>query len=366
MEKAPLGLRLREWMAGHKKAQIAIMTIVLILLVAVVAYIVLRDSTQQQTIEAPSDLTETSAEAEDVNGPVRLLDGVLVPKKDVNPQPIAVMIENLESVRPQNGLNEASVVYETLAEGGITRFMAIYPGPPAAERIGPVRSARHYYVDWAEEYKAVYAHAGGSPQALNKLYGNTHVTDVNQIGGDQGFFWRDGDLLAPHNLFTSGALLTFALRDKELSNNKGDFEPWTFSSIEQVGVTAETISIEFSTSAYNVQWLYEPTTKTYLRSNGGAPHLDALSLEPVASATVVVQYVATELLESDTGRIDITTVGSGDAVVFRQGIAIEGTWEKDGENGRTQFLDANGKKIVLNRGTVWIEAVPNDRVIEYN
>ncbi len=293
----------------------------------------------------------------------RAIDGVLVPKGEENPYPVAVMIENLTVVRPQEGLASANLVYEALAEGGITRFMALYAGKTPG-RVGPVRSARPYFVDWALEYDALYAHAGGSPQALADIR-NYDVFDLNQFYNSQ-YFFRDytRGLASEHTLYTTGENLTFALRDLD-APDEGDYTTWTFKDeapLAERPAESKTIDINFSSFSYSVEYQYDPQTNDYLRFMAGEEHDDADGT-PIRPKNVVVQKVNTSL--ADEERLNMETIGEGAAVIFRDGMAIEGTWKKDARGDRTLFYDTNGDEIEFNAGQTWIEVIPTDREITY-
>lgn len=298
----------------------------------------------------------------------RLIDGVLVDKGRENFYPVAIMIENLSTIRPQSGLNKANVVYETLAEGGITRFLAIYASGEKIEEIGPVRSARDYYLDWVSEYNALYAHVGGSPSAL-RLITQYSLLDLDQIGGDHPYFWRDRERATAfeHTLFTSSELQARALRDKKIQK-EGDYEPWLFkkeeASLSERPDEAKKITIDFSTYSYKVEYEYNREKNVYLRSNGGTPHLDFKTQEQLLAKNVVVQYVKTRLV--DSSRLAIEAIGEGGALVFQDGQMINATWKKESRAERTRFYNKDGKEIQFNPGPTWVEIVPTDREVEYN
>lgn len=293
----------------------------------------------------------------------RKIDGVTVNADEANIFPVAVMIENLVSARPQSGLRDANVVYEALAEGGITRFLAVYASGTVIPKIGPVRSARSYYLDFALEYGALYAHIGGSPQALADIK-TLKVFDLNQFY-NSAYFWRAEDRPRPHNLYTSSEKLVFARRDLK-APAQGSFDPWTFkkeAALSERPTVAKTIDIDFSSFSYRVQYTYNRDTNTYLRGQGGESHLDANGKQ-IEAKNVIIQYVKTSLADAD-GRLSMTTVGDGKAIIFRDGAAVEGTWKKENRSSRTTFVDAKGDDIELNPGTTWVEIVPADRTITY-
>lgn len=296
----------------------------------------------------------------------RRLDGLIVAKEDANRYPVAVMIENLSSIRPQKGLSKASIVYETIVEGGITRFMAIFGGEQAKE-IWPVRSARPYYLEWASEYKALYAHCGGSPEAL-QLISAYYEPDLNQMYNPQ-YFWR-GRGSSPHNLYTSTELLTYALRDKGYLDKKPNFLMWSFKDSKKLDERPDEekfIKINFSSYPYMVEYKYDKKTNDYLRFNGGVAHIDLLTGQQLRAKNVIVQIVPPVWpLSSGKGRVGIDVVGENKVLVFRDGEVIEGKWYKKDRDSRTLFYDQNNKEIQLNRGQIWIEIIPEDRSVEYN
>lgn len=299
----------------------------------------------------------------------RSIDGKLVEPGQENPWLIGVMIENLASasVRPQSGLSSFPIVYETLAEGGITRFLALFIGEEARE-IGPVRSARPYYVEIAEEYDALYDHAGGSPQALSEIirYG---VHDLNAIGNGSRFHWRDRSKSAPHNLSTSSEKLQLALRDFEFTDKHPKFEPWIFKDeapLDQRGENGQELKVNFSSVSYQARFVYDRDSNTYGRFHGETEHKDANTDQQIRVNNVIVQKVAEERGGGEKGRILLNLQGEGEVLVFRDGQIITGNWKKADRNSRTKWFDAEGKEIPLNRGHSWVIIVPEGRTVEYS
>lgn len=361
--------RLRDllWRFKHsRKAQLGVSIGILVVLgIGIGSSIAIQQSWKSKSVTLTNN-TNSVTDVTDIQRR-RLLDGVFVDSEEAMfAMPIAVMVENLSTIRPQKGLGSASVVYEALAEGGITRFMAIFAGPGEISEIGPVRSAREYYVDWAEEYGGLYAHVGGSPDALARLAQQTEIVDLNQIGGDQLYFWRDTDISAPHNLLTSSEKLAYAVRDTVGETTRADFEPWLFKEDAKKANRPEgehTITLHFSSYSYEVEWAYDKKTNSYTRSNGGEEQVDALTDKPLRANTIVVQLVETSLLDDETGRLDLATQGEGIAAVFVDGERIDGTWKKPTEDARTRFYDDTGAEIELNAGPIWVEVLPSDKEI---
>jgi hypothetical protein len=300
----------------------------------------------------------------DEEGIPSLLDGEPLPEEVGADRPIAVMVENFSPIRArQKGLEQASIVYEALAEGGITRFLAIFNGSPAGE-IGPVRSARVYFISWASELRAPYVHIGGSPAALENLKTNGRVLNVDEF--DSSIIWRDKTLDAPHNAYTSVESIEKYADSMEFSSPFQ--EPrFIFKDPDDESGLIHVVSIEFSTQPYVVKFVYDETERVYKRFNGGVRHGE------IKAANVIAQYVSTGLLD-DEGRLSMQTNGTGKALVFRDGKVIEAVWQKDrsvnaGEQklsmGFTRFYDLTGAEIPLNRGQTWIEVVPEGKSVNY-
>ncbi len=280
-------------------------------------------------------------------------------ESDVSAPLVGVMIEDFVDARPQAGIAEASVVYEAPAEGNITRFLAIFEKESDVKKVGPVRSARPYYLDFISEYGgAMYMHVGGSPDALEKISAYK-ILDVNEFYRGS-YFWRDSARSAPHNVYTSSDLWKSAYTQYFSATLKNEFVSWNFS--EATTTCAQNcidhLEIPFLLPSYNVVWKYNADIRKYDRFHGRVAHLDSEG-SPVRANTVVVQYVTDKILD-DVGRRALGTIGSGKAEVYVLGNKIEGTWAKDSRMARTKFLDANGQKIAFAPGKIWIEVVPEN------
>lgn len=295
----------------------------------------------------------------------RKIDGVLVSGDQSNLFPVGVMIENLSTVRPQYGIGQANLVFETLAEGGITRFLVIFAGGQNLDQIGPVRSIRPYYLEWAKEFDLMLMHCGGSYQAL-QMVAPMGIKAINQITEGQ-YYWR-GPGSAPHNLFTNTEKINFSLRDKGWADLTPKYESWRFRDEEGVSSRPEEekyITLDFSTPGYEVRYTYDRDKNVYLRENGGQPHQDALTGEQIAVKNVAVQKVESKTLDAE-GRLDLDVLGEGQAIIFSNGQAEEGTWKKEGGEYRTKFYDSQGEEYQFDRGVTWIETIPTDRKVDYN
>jgi hypothetical protein len=269
----------------------------------------------------------------------------------------AVMIENQEQARPQTGLDHASVVYEALAEGGITRFLALYAGQEP-EVVGPVRSARHYYVNWAQEYNAPLVHVGASPQGYDALQ-SLHAPSLDEIRGDPGF-WRSPTRVAPHNLFAN---LNNA---KSILEQRRAVPPGSFGGLQFKRAAARIdghptthAAITFGSWAYLAEWDYDPYWNEYTRWMDGAPHTDALTGAQLRATNVLIQTVESWPVPNDhEGRLDFAQVGKGRIIALLDGIAVDGTWSKSSLTAPTEYRDAKGAPLRLNTGPTWVVVVP--------
>jgi hypothetical protein len=278
------------------------------------------------------------------------------------------MIDNHTLARPQSGLSRAQLVYETLVEGGATRFMAFFDVNVPLERIGPVRSARSYFVDWADEYQALYVHAGGSPEALEKI-SQGKVFDVNEISGyGTLYFWRGDDFSAPHNLFTSTKNLKQILIDWKIAENESVLSNF-FVYVNNISTSSlpivQEVSIDFSAGdIYDTRFLYDPISQSYIRYQGIEKNIDKLNNQPIAVVNLLIQRVPIEKVLDTKGRLAINVVGAGQGVLLQQGVRREVNWKKN-LNERTNFYNSDGSPIQLLSGLTWLVVVPEDREVLY-
>lgn len=288
------------------------------------------------------------------------MNGEMVDPAIARKRPLAVMIENHPDGRPQSGLSLADVVYETLAEGGITRFEAFYQTEEAGS-IGPVRSAREYFAQIADEWGAVYAHVGGSNEVIAQLKDGLYsrLSDANEYYNGE-FFLRVGTRPAPHNVYTSTERLR-ELATRRLFSTEASYQPWTFKNDEPgASSTAPSIFINFSRLGYEVGWNYKQASNSYERSIYYEPDIDAATKALIVAKTVVVQLVPVIERPSDPLlHVDIALSGQGRALVFQDGKALKGIWKNTA--GRTRYYDASGFEIQFNRGALWIELVPLEK-----
>lgn len=276
-----------------------------------------------------------------------------------------IMIENSTDARPQSGLQDAGVVFEAVAEGGITRFLALFQDT-TPQYIGPVRSVRPYYIDFAQPFQASIVHVGGSPTALARVRDGSY-RDLDQFF-NAGSFTRVTSRAAPHNVYTS-----FDELDK-LNQSKGyttsTYTSWVRKAeAKLVTPTAKTIDLAISSYDFNVHYLYDLTTNTYIRSEGGVAHTQlaaagdktAIQLAP----KVVIALVMASGIDSDGQHTDYVDTGSGNAYIFQDGGMTPGKWNKADAATQITFTDTAGAPVKLNPGQTWLSLVSSDTAVTY-
>ena len=291
------------------------------------------------------------------------LTGRPVTEEEAQRHVIAVMVDDHPAARPQSGFSSASVVWQAPAEGGVPRYMLLFqeeiPG-----NVGPIRSARSYYVSWAAEWRALYAHVGGSPQALATLQARgsgQYVYNADQYRWGTRYFWRIPQRYAPHNVYTDGKHLR-RLAD-QLGAEDGPVEPaWRFAADLPLLTSPRGGRITLTYNYNTVRYDYDRWTNTYLRrvSAEGKQH-DADTDERVAPKNVVIMVVHFSALNdgSHKGRLGADIIGSGTAWIATNGKTIKGTWKKTSTKAPTRFYDRNGEPVTLTIGQTFIEVMPS-------
>ena len=300
---------------------------------------------------------------------VNPLNGVKLPlserEKVLGRRPIVVMVGNNVDARPPSNISKADLVYEAVAEGGITRFMPVFLSQEP-DKVGPVRSIRAYFLYWVMELgDAMVMHDGWSSSPVFEASA-IDLIDTYQVrslfrGGLYGY--RDTSRDAPNNEYIS---LTVA---REHGNNLGwegvrDFTYWKFkedkNKLYDLKPTAADINIVFWTPGdYDSRWLYDPEKNLYLKSTGGVPHMDLETGQQLSATNVIVQFAKETSVNDEKNHLLYDNVGSGDGLVFIDGKAIQATWVKNDIRSRTMFYDLDGEEIKFNRGVIWISVVPD-------
>ena len=290
--------------------------------------------------------------------------------------PITVMIENSIDARPQAGLSSANIVYETLAESGITRFMAVFWSHDA-QKVGPIRSVRTYFLDWISEYDdpplANIGQAGYEPweevivpEADARAYMNKYnIKSYDRYG--RNVYWRDYDKfhsgIAWEHVAYSETETLWADAGTMGWNEPANITPFKFKKDiaydeRPNSQEIEIIFMSYGSNPYKVNWIYDPLKNNYKRNLADEPHIDENNNKQITPKNVIVEYCAFRQTGDRNGRIVLTTIGEGDASIFIDGKQIDGTWKKENRTTRTMFYDSEGNEIELNRGQIWIDVVP--------
>lgn len=348
------------WIQRHKALSISLGAIIVLLIGSGIAAAVYLSN--QKPVE-PARLAQDNA-AEPAPEPVKYyspLTGARVETEAATKQATtAVMIENSPSARPQSGLKNSGVVFEAIAEGGITRFLVIYQ-EQKPQLVGPVRSVRAYYVDWVAAFNASIAHVGGSAGALKEVR-NGSYRDIDQFFNASSY-WRATDRYAPHNVYTSFEKI-------DALNAKKGYTSSTFTGFTRKDSEASTtpnatsMNVTVSSVNYNSSYTYNASTNTYDRSVGGKPHSDREEGQ-ISPRVVIAMRVTQSTVLEDGYRESINAVGNGTAYIFQDGTVQEVTWSKPSKTAQITFKDTEGKDVPLARGQTWITAVPNGKAITW-
>lgn len=274
--------------------------------------------------------------------------------------PFLVMVENSPASRPQSGLSQADIIYETSAEGGIPRFMALFHSN-SPSIIGPVRSVRPYYISIANENGLPFAHCGGSSDALEDIKRDSSIMSINEVS-EEKYFWRDSSRKAPHNLYTSSSKIrdfilnsNWSVSGKSFNNfDSSYYNNDTFNNCANLKITIN--------KNYNTSYIYN--NGLYTKYMDGVESVDTAYEEPLEFSNVIIQKTKINL-GSDGLHLDMNLIGEGDGIILSQGKVIDIRWKKSSELSKTVLYDMNDKEIPLSPGkTIW-HIVDIDTKIDY-
>lgn len=276
-------------------------------------------------------------------------------------RPIAVMIDTSDAGRRNHtGLQDAFLTYEIITEGGITRMMALFKDQDTA-LVGPVRSSRHYFLDYAMENDAIYAHFGWSDRAKEDIYA-LDIDNLNGITNASNAYFRDENLSAPHNVFTKLGNLKTMAKEKEYSQEteKGLLLKYSVQEIdfkdEENARVAKTVTIPFS-YYHTTEYQYHEDSKTYYRSMNGETHIDAKTKKQYHVKNIILVQIKNDSFD-DYGRQDLENIGSGEGYFITNGYSIPITWVKESRSSKTIYKKMNGEEIQVNDGNTAIEIEP--------
>jgi len=281
------------------------------------------------------------------------------PLKEMPLRPVVVTIDNLAPARPQSGLSAADLVYEIPAEGGITRFLALY-FHGQAEKIGPIRRARPYLAQIAQDWQGVYIHAGESPQA-QIFFKKEDLDHINEMFNPQGF-WRDKSRKAPHNLYSSSENLQQEIERRGWAVKK-EISGFSFldPAEEARGEDAPQVIINYP--YVDVVFKIDPASGLYQRFLGDKPHIDKETGTQLTAANIIVRETDMHAFDAE-GRLEVKLTGEGRAWLFSGGKVVLGRWVKEGKTP-TKYIDENNQEFRLKPGQTWIEIVSKNNRVEY-
>lgn len=313
-------------------------------------------------------------------------------------RPLAVMIENSQDARPQSGIANADIVFEAVAEGGITRFMGIFYCDVQRNDtiLAPIRSARSYFVDWASGFNLpLYVHVGGAnlPGPANALgqisdYGWNQQNDMNQFSIGYPTFVRNANRVAGKEVATEHTMETSTERLWAVAQKRGwtnmtparkvagqtiassdwkdGYTGWTFGNSATKGAVSD-ISYEFWTGYddFAVAWKYDSSSDSYKRVMAGTPHVDLNNNEQVAAKNVIILFTDEKGPIDEAKHMLYTTIGTGKALIFKSGEVTEAKWSKKNREAELEFLDAKGKPVELTPGLIWISTLAKNAKVNY-
>ena len=280
-----------------------------------------------------------------------------------NTRPVAVMIDNdVAASRPQMGLESAYMVYEIVVEGGATRFMALFKNHDL-QKVGPVRSSRHYFLDYALEHDAIYCHAGWSPQAARDI-SSLGVNNINGVmGSDGSVYWRDNTYdKSWHNLYTGVDKLYDMAVTKKKYRGETDVKHDSYKTNDtapETGSNAVKLSIPYS-DFYKVSYEYDSNEKVYKRYVNGSYHMSQNG-DYLRAKNIIVYHLKNYALNDGEhkGRQNLENIGNGTGYYLTDGKVQNITWSKNSRSAKTHYTLENGEELVLNPGNTYIQIVPN-------
>lgn len=285
--------------------------------------------------------------------------------EDSNSRPIAVMIPHDTwggAQTRQYGIQDAYVIYEILAEGGITRLMAVFKDVNTA-KIGPIRSSRAYYLDYAMEHDAIYVHWGWSPGAQSDI-STYKINNLNGLYEENISIYRDKNYSAPNNGFTSIEKVQNRAEQKKYATTSDNWKVFNYSPDEvtyekdTTYQSATDLTVKYSNS-YSAKYTYDAENKYYLRFNNSKAHIDNATGEQLHVKNIIVLKINYSMIAGDEkGRIDLKNIGSGDGYYLTDGGAIEIKWQKDSRTSKTKYTTLDGKELVINDGNTFVQIQP--------
>ena len=340
---------------GGIKALIVILVILIIVAGVVLGQKIIKDQENEEPTMAKQ---EENVVEEPEEKTVQIFKG--------NDRPIAVMIDNHSDAWPQAGLNDAYMVYEIIVEGGETRLMALFKGADL-DKIGPVRSARHYFIDYAMENDAIYVHFGQSPQAQSDIK-KYSINDINGIAEDGTTFWRVKDKLAPHNAVTSTEKLLQSAKNKKFRTTSDEESVLKYNAEEinlENGQEALEVTIPHS-DLQTVKYEYDSENKVYKRYARGKAQTDWETKNAITTKNIIITFCDNYTLSDseNKGRQGLKNIGTFDGYYITNGKAIKIKCTKSARDEKTVYKDLEGNEIEVNDGNTFVNICPINADVE--
>lgn len=280
----------------------------------------------------------------------------------VSKRPVACMINNIKEALPSASTKQADIIYECMVEGGITRIMPIFSSYDGIEKLGSVRSARHYYINIANEYDAIYVHYGQSKPA-KKILDKKVIDNMNGMTYDAGFY-RESTRVAPHNAYTTGERIVKGIEDLGYSADyPADHEKVLSFNEEDTDLNnaadAKTIHVNFSNYS-KPYFVYNEEKKLYDRYEYGEPQIDELAAEDdniLNFKNVIIMVSSYECINPENDLQELKQVGEGKGYYCTNGKYIPITWKKESKELKTQYYTEDGQELLLNPGKTWISII---------
>lgn len=282
------------------------------------------------------------------------LSGIYADEEKVNRRVVGVMFDNHPSARWQAGLKDAEIIYEFQVEAPYTRYLGLYlVNEPTS--LGPIRSARPYFVTKILEFDAIYVRAGGSEQAKNDII-NNKVADIDSLSSSNKVFWRNNDKKAPHNLYTSMEVIRNTQEERGFRIT-GDTPAFIFNEedMDIDGFVAKDILIDYK-GKNTTSYTYDEENKIYLRQKDGKDHIDEIDKSQLFAKNIIIQEVNTKVIDN-VGRLQIDLIGEGKGTYFTNGSGIDIKWIKNDRSGKTTYYTESGQELALNSGVTWVQMV---------
>lgn len=347
-----------------KNTVIKVISILMVLTLTMLTFAACGEKEEFEKTDVSSTTTETTTEAPKATN-INPLTGVAdLSESAIGARPVAVMVENSPAARPQWGMSTPDVIIEGVVEGGITRMMWLYADVTKMPKVGPIRSARHDYVEIAQGMNAIYVHWGGSNLAYDKI-SSIGMKDIDGLK-DGAYFKRDSSRSSrgtEHTGYTTGEYIAKAIANKKLTTKAKD-DNWTMFKVVEDGVRlpyggasggAMEVNVTFS-SSYKYSFKYSMDKNVYTSYLNGKAVTDGTDGKAVSFSNIIVMFSPTKVVDSE--KHEDWDLSSGEALWISQGTGEKITWKKGGANSPLKFYGTDGKELIVNKGKTWVGVVP--------